>query len=178
VPAGRLAQVEPASGGSPEALKKMAVCYDRAAEIADARDKSYPQLMACVAGICQAVQAGADCDAGVEAQLKALIDAAAPDGADFWELINWADAKMAETILRSESPADELPNLLAAYERASRHVGSPVKLKSVVEQPEFYEDIFSAGARGTEAKRDSIRALATKLRGALEVELLGNHSTP
>jgi hypothetical protein len=44
--------------------------------------------MACVAGICQAVQAGADCDAGVEAQLKALIDAAAPDGADFWELIN------------------------------------------------------------------------------------------
>jgi hypothetical protein len=81
----------------------MAVCYDRAAEIADARDKSYPQLMACVAGICQAVQAGADCDAGVEAQLKALIDAAAPDGADFWELINWADAKMAEAILRSKS---------------------------------------------------------------------------
>jgi hypothetical protein len=101
--------------------------------------------MACVAGICQAVQAGADCDAGVEAQLKALIDAAAP------ELINWADAKMAEAILRSESPADELPNLLAAYERASRHVGSPVKLKSVVEQLEFYEDIFlrwRAGHRG------------------------------
>ena len=57
-------------------------------------------------------------------------------------------------------------------------VGSPVKLKSVVEQLEFYEDIFSAGALGTETKRDSIRALATKLRGALEVELLGNHSTP
>ena len=174
----RLAQVEPASGGTPDALKKMAVCYDRAAEIADARDKSYPQLMACVARICQAVQAGADCDAGVEAQLKALIDAAVPDGADFWELINWADAKMAEAILCSERPADELPNLLAAYERAWRHVGSPVKLKSVVEQLEFYEDIFSAGALGTEAKRDSIRALATKLRGPLEVELLGNHSTP
>ena len=60
---------------------------------------------------------------------------------------------MAEAILRSERPADELP----------------VKLKSVVEQLEFYEDIFSAGALGTEAKRDSIRALAAKLRGALEV---------
>jgi hypothetical protein len=174
----RLAQVEPANDDTPEALKKMAACYDRAAGVADARDKPYPQLMACVARICQAVRAGADCDVGVEAQLKALIGAAPPNGADFWELINWADAKMAEAILRSEGPANELPSLLATYKRAWRHLGSPVKLKSVVEQLEFYEDIFSAGAPGTEAKRDSIRALATQLRIALEVELLGNHSTP
>jgi hypothetical protein len=74
-------------------------------------------------------QTGGHGDAGVDdVQLKALIEAAPPDGADSWELINWADAKMAEAILRSERPADELPNLLAAYERAWRHVGSLVKL--------------------------------------------------
>ena len=49
---------------------------------------------------------------------------------------------MAEAILRSESPADELPNLLAAYERAwatgfAREAGN-----RVVEQLELYEDIF------------------------------------
>jgi hypothetical protein len=47
---------------------------------------------------------------------------------------------------------------------------SPVKLKSVIEQLEFYEDIFSSGAPATQAKRDSIRALAATLRSALETE--------
>ena len=71
-------------------------------------------------------------------------------------------------------PSDELPSLLAAYGRAWRHVGSPVKLKSVIEQLEFYEDIFSFGASVTESKRASIRSLAAKLRSALETEFLGN----
>ena len=56
--------------------------------------------MACVARIGREVTAGTACDATLEAQLKTLIDAKPPDGADYWELINWADAKMAERILR------------------------------------------------------------------------------
>jgi hypothetical protein len=85
---------------------------------------------------------------------------------------------MADVIFRSEDPLSAQPSLLAAYKRAWRHVGSPVKLKSVIEQLEFYEDIFSWGAPTTEAKRESIRALAGKLRCALEAEFLGNCSTP
>jgi hypothetical protein len=132
--------------------------------------------MACVARICQAVRAGKECDAVVVKQLKNLIDAVPPEEADFWQLTQWADAWMANAILQSLKSSDEQQSLLAAYERAWRHVGSPVKLKSVIEQLEFYEDIFSSGAPATQAKRDSIRALAAKLRNALETEFLGKSS--
>jgi hypothetical protein len=172
----RLAQVQPASGEAETALKTMAECYGRAAALAEARGKPYPLLMACSARICAAVRAGENCD--VAAQLKALIGATPPDDADFWDLIQWADARMADVIFRSPNPSDELQSLLAAYRRAWRHVGSPVKLKSVIEQLEFYEDIFSSGAPATEAKRMSAQALAAKVRSALESDFLGARPTP
>jgi hypothetical protein len=168
----RIAQVQPPSGDAANALERMAACYDRAAHLAAERDKPYPLLMACSARICDAVRAGKDCDGGVAEQLKTLIDAAPPDDADFWELIQRADTRMADTILRSSNPSDEQQILLAAYQRAWRHVGSPVKLNSVIEQIEFYEDIFSSGAPETERKRESIMSLARELRNTLKTEFL------
>ena len=174
----RLAQIDPASKGADADIAKMADCYARATEIGDPKKKFYPELMAINARICDSIRTGKPCGADVAEALRAQIDAEPAGNADFWELIHWADARVTEAILRSENPADELPSILAAYARAWRHVGSPVKLKSVIEQQEFYEDIFSSGAASTQVKRDSIRALAAKLRSALETEFLGNRRTP
>lgn len=169
----RLAQVEPAGAEADAALAKMAERYDRAAAIDETGDKSYPRFMACVARISAAVRTGNECDATAVQQLKALISAAPPENPDFWQLIQWADARLADVILEAQNPLDEQQSLLSAYERAWRHVGSPVKLKSVIEQLEFYEDIFSSGAPATELRRTSARALAAKVRGALEADFLG-----
>jgi hypothetical protein len=174
----RLAQAQPANDDTETRLRTMAECYDRAAKIVEPRDNSYPLLMTCSARICAALRSGEDCDAGVVAQLKALIDSVPPQDADFWQLILWADARMVDAILRSANPSDEQQSLLAAYERAWHHVGSPVKLKSVIEQLEFYEDIFSSGAPATATKRNSIRALAATLGSALESKFLGDRLTP
>ena len=168
----RLAQVQPANRETETNLKTMAECYDRAAKIVEPRDNSYPLLMMCSASICNAVRAGKSCDPGVEAQLKSLIHAEPPEDADFWELIQWADAHTADVILRSDDPSAEQSGLEEAYRRAWRHMGSPVKLSSVIEQLDFYEDIFSFGAPGTEAKRKSIQALAKNLRNTLEANFL------
>jgi hypothetical protein len=173
----RLAQAQPGSDAD-AALIQMAERYDRASTIDEPGNKVYPRFVACTARICQAVRAGKECDASVVEQLHGLIDAAPPEDADFWRLIQWADARMADVMLRSPNPSDEQRSLLAAYERAWRHVGSPVKLKSVIEQLEFYEDIFSSGEPGTEPKRTSIQSLAAKLRSALEAEFLGNRPMP
>jgi hypothetical protein len=173
----RLAQVEPANSDRDAALTKMAASYDRASAIDEPGNRSWPKLMACIARICQAVRTGKEYDAVVVKQLKDLIDATPQADADFWQLIQWADARMADVILRSPSPSGEQKSLLEAYQRAWRHVGSPIKLKSVIEQMEFYEDIFSSGEPATQAKRDSTRALATKLKSALQSEFLGDRPT-
>lgn len=169
----RLAQVQLAGSDSDAALKKMAECYGRAAAIEEAGDKSYPLLMACNARICDAVRTGRDCDDGVVEQLKRLSDSKPPEDADFWQLILWADVRMNDTILRSPDPSAALPGLEEAYRRAWRHVGSPVKLRSVVEQLDFCEDIFSSGDPTTSSKRESIVALARSLRDVLETDFLG-----
>ena len=169
----RLAQAQAASTAADEALKQMAACYDRAAAVANDNDRPYPSLMACSARICDAVRRGADCDNSVVQQLKGLINSELPEDADFWLLILWADVRLNQMILTSANPLEEQPGLEAAYRRAWRHIGSPVKLRSVVEQLEFYEDIFSSGASTTASKRASIVALAESLRKTLTEDLLG-----
>jgi hypothetical protein len=173
----RLAQAQPEDSDADAALREMAERYDRASAIDEPGDRSYPQLMACVARICAAVRTGNECDTGAIKRLKELIDVKPPEDADFWQLIQWADARMADIILQSPNLSNEQQSLLAAYDRAWRHVGSPVKLKSVIEQLEFYEDIFSSGTPATEVKRTSAQALAAKVRSALESDFLGAHPT-
>jgi hypothetical protein len=122
----------------------MAECYDKAAASDKTGDKSYA-LMACSARICRAVRAGTACNKEVIAQLKILINAAPPEDADFWQLIQWADVRTNNVILHSEDPAGELPSLEEAYRRAWSQARSPVKLRLNAEHLTFYEDIFSHG---------------------------------
>ena len=165
--------MQPSSGEADAALKRMAECYSRAAAIEEPGDKCYPLLMACNAQICDAVRTGRDGDDSLVEQLKRLSDSKPPEDADFWQLIQWADVRMNLTILRSPDPSAERTALEEAYKRAWRHVGSPAKLGSVVEQLDFYEDIFSSGDPKTALKRQSIIALAKNLRNTLEVEFSG-----
>jgi CHAT domain len=169
----RLAQVHGSSSAAEGALGNMADCYDRAAAI-QGGDRDYPRLMACNARICIAARRGTNCDEEIGTFLQRLSDSKPPDDADFWKLIQWADVRLNIAIMRAPAPSDgEEDEIEKAYRRAWRHVGSPVKLRSVVEQLEFYEDIFADGAAASAPKRESIIARVAKLRNVLETEFLG-----
>jgi tetratricopeptide (TPR) repeat protein len=168
----RLAQVQAPSDEADRALEKMADCYDRAAAIAGG-DRGYPRLMACNARICIAARSGTDCDREISESLQRLSESKPPDDADFWRLVRWADVRLNVAVLRAPSPSEEEDEIVMAYRRAWRHVGSPIKLRSVVEQLEFFEDIFAHGAPASAAKRESIIASVAKLRFVLETEFLG-----
>jgi hypothetical protein len=83
---------------------------------------------------------------------------------------------MNEMILLSADPLADMVEIRGAYLRAYRHIGSPVKLGSVFEQLDFYEDIFAAGSPGTESRRASIVALVGNLRDTLSAAISGQAS--
>jgi len=68
---------------------------------------------------------------------------------------------------------EDAERIKVAYRRAWRHVGSPVKMRSVTEQLEFYEDIFSDGAPETATRRKSLAAWFAELRNFVESEFPG-----
>lgn len=176
------AQARIPADGSPEsamaatevdaALAKMAECYDRAVE-KKTGDDSYPRLMACDARICDAVRKGTEGDDHLRQDLAELKKVTPFDDPDFWQLIRLADLRMNEAILQANDPASEIAELNGIYLRAYEYIGSPVKLASVFEQLDFYEDIFANGSPGTEPKRASIVALARNLRDNLRAAVSG-----
>ena len=171
---GSAAEAE-ASAAVGEALKKMAERY-RAAACTNGKDKPYPRLMACNARVCEAVRGGTNGDEALRQELGALKKAELPPDPEFWDLIGFADLKMSEKILLAHDPLAEAAEIVDAYLRAYRHIGSPVKLGSVLEQLDFYEDIFGAGSPETEPRRASIVALARNLRDTLGAAVSGQSS--
>jgi hypothetical protein len=130
--------------------------------------------MACNARVCIAVRSGTDFDEAVDQILWRLTASPPPDEADFWKLIRSADAQTNLAIMQASTPSSEdTDNIREAYRRAWRHVGSPVKMRSVTEQLEFYEDIFAEGAPSTAPKRKSIVAWIAELRNFIEGEFPG-----
>ncbi len=168
----RLAQVQAASPAADEALRKMADCYDRAAALGG-RDPGYAKLMACNARICTAVRNGTDCDVIVGRALRELTDSQPFDEDSFWDLIRWADAQTNLAILQASTPSADTDKIREAYRRAWRHVGSPVKMRSVTEQLQFYEDIFAEGTPETAPRRKSIVAWIAELGNFVESEFPG-----
>ncbi len=118
----QLAQIQYADGGEDNALETMAALYDRAAELAQDEDKSYPQLMASCARICVAIRDGRDCDARVAERLKALIDKPPEEDDDFWRLVLVADAGLIDAIASAKNLDAQLADLVVPYRRAWRHV--------------------------------------------------------
>jgi hypothetical protein len=167
----RLAQVQSSSAAADEALASMADCYDAAAKLGG-KDPGYAKLMACNALLCAAVRSGKDRGA-IAATLRGFADASPSDEGDFWELIRWGDVRTNLAIAETAAPHDT-EKIKEAYSRAWRHIGSPVKMRSVAEQLEFYEDIFSGGADETRSIRDSIRAMAADLKHFIDSEFLAS----
>ena len=128
--------------------------------------------MACNAAICMAVRDGTACDPAVGEALQRMVDEPAPDEADFWKLIRSADAQTNIAIMNVGAAGETRTRIKEAYRRAWRHIGSPVKMRSVTEQLEFYEDIFTGGADETGPTRERIRAWAAELRHFIESEFL------
>ena len=98
-----------------------------------------------------------------------MIDQPAPDEANFWKLIRSADARTNVAIVNAPPPEDA-DKIRDAYRRAWRHIGSPVKMRSVTEQLEFYEDIFGDGAPETAATRKHVVEWIAELRHFIESE--------
>ena len=169
----RLAQVQASSPAADEALRRMADCYDQAVELAG-NDPGYPWLMACAARACLAARSGTECDSALDQAVREQANSTLADKDDFWGLIRWADAQTTLAIVQQSTPSfEDAERIKVAYRRAWRHVGSPVKMRSVTEQLEFYEDIFSDGAPETATRRKSLAAWFAELRNFVESEFPG-----
>ena len=155
---------------------KMAERYDAAA-CTNGKDRPYPRLMACNARVCEAVREGTNGDEGLRQELADLANFGLPPDPEFWDLIGLADLNMSGTILLAHDPLAAVTEIVDAYLRAYRHIGSPVKLSSVFEQLDFYEDIFAAGSPATAPRRASIVALVRNLRDKLRAAVSGQSAT-
>jgi hypothetical protein len=167
----RLAQIR--SSGVNDALRTMKTRSDESAGLGG-DDPDYPLFMSGNAAICTAIRDGTAWDPADADALKRMAHEPPPQEADFWKLVRSADARTDMAILHAAAGGDlaaeaaEIDGIKKAYERAWSHIGSPVKMSSVTEQLEFYEDIFSSGADESKPARERIRALAADLRDFIE----------
>ena len=100
------------------------------------------------------MRSGGSCDGAVGHAVGEWQSSPLSDKDSFWGLVRRADAQTALAILRESAPsADDTGRIMEAYRRAWLHVGSPVKMRSVVEQLEFYQDIFADGPPETAVRR-------------------------
>ncbi|MBZ9919986.1 MULTISPECIES: CHAT domain-containing protein [unclassified Mesorhizobium] len=163
----RLAQVQPSDPAANDALKRMRECAEMAVELGG---NDYPRLIAYNAAICLALRDGTACDAVVGRDLQRIVEQPAPDEADFWTLIQSPDARTTVAIMNAAQ--EDSGTIKNAYKRVWRYIGSPVKMRSVTEQLEFYEDIFRGGASETDTTRQRIRVWVAELRQFIESEFL------
>jgi CHAT domain-containing protein len=167
----RLAQIR--SSGVDEALATAKAASDESAGLGG-DDPDYPLYTSSYIDICMAIRDGKPWGPVAEAALRRMAQEPPPQEDDFWKLVRSADARICVAILDAAAGRDpaaeaaEIDGIKEAYQRAWSHIGSPVKMSSVIEQLEFYEDIFSSGADGAEATRKRIRAFAADLRGFIE----------
>jgi len=179
----RLAQLEslraPAGGSGSEVVRelgRMAALYDRAAALQRAKpaagqDFRYPQLMACSARLCLALRTGCAVDRTVGEQLEGLRTSMAPDEDNFWQLVASADATMMTAIARPGEDAAAWQDIADRYRAVWRHVGSPLKLMSVREQLEFYEDVLGQAPGMAEDARGGLLTRLGEVRRDLDAVL-------
>ena len=149
----------------------MKACFEAAAKL-DGNDPDYSLLMACNAEICRAVRNGTAFDPIVGETLQRMINQVPPKSADFWELIRLGDARTNLALMHG-ALSEDIDKIKDAYRRAWRHIGSPGQMRSVMDQLEFYEDIFANGAQQSAATRARIVEWTTALRQFVEREVLG-----
>ena len=135
----RLAQVqheEPCT-----ALKKMAEAYAHA-EAKGGKNRSYPMLMRCAAQVVLQHRSNEDVPADVRPNLERIASVTIDDETDFWQRIEAADARVLLAVLEGDMPDEKKTEITRHYELAWSYLRSPVKLRPVVEQFEFLEDLL------------------------------------
>jgi tetratricopeptide (TPR) repeat protein/Mrp family chromosome partitioning ATPase len=169
----RLAQVDPVR--TDETLKQMAEAYQRAADCG-AKEKSgsvrpllatYPPLMVSAARLVSGLRAGRCPDDVKEGIVATTQKFAAEDSEDFWQLIEATDVRMMVAMAAGSINEDDEGEMLRAYAKAWKHVGSPRMLMSVVEQLDFYEDALKTGTPASESTRAAIVGSVRRIRDGL-----------
>jgi hypothetical protein len=171
----RLAQVSAFAGAAEDALDKMARCYQQAAELVtdgqsnhvEAGHLSYPRLMALSARLIIGMRAGQSLEP-IQMDLRKLataIDAAKPE--DFWQYVAAIDARMMAAMATGAIPKKDESDIVQSYLRAWKHIGSPIKLMSILEQLDFYEDTLRSGSTTSDKTRSCIVASVRQIRDEL-----------
>lgn len=171
----RLAQVRARSGEADAALVKMAECYEKAigcmsgdwAGGVQRIHRSYPMLMRLSARLISALRSGSSTKA-LHDELQALArEIGTPEPDDFWLLIAVIDLRMMTAMASVSFGEKEEAGIRQSYFDAWKHVGSPVKLLSVLEQLDFYADMLDFGSAETASLRQSLIVPIRRLRKAL-----------
>lgn len=171
----RLAQVQAKSDAADEALARMAGCYEEAVgyltegQAGGLRPihRSYPMLMHLSARLTTALRIGKSTKALHDELLKLAREIGSPEPDDFWLLIAATDLRMMTAMASGTLSEKEEAGIRQSYLDAWKHVGSPVKLLSVIEQLDFYEDMLSFGSGETESFRQSLVAPIRRMSKAL-----------
>jgi hypothetical protein len=164
----RLAQVQAAGAQADQALLIMAKRYEEAAALArrmGSENAFYPTLMYCSARISHALRTGTIVEPEIQTSLLEIHTQAVKDPTDFWQLVMSADASCMLAMLGNQAAllAEQALAAEQGYARAWQHVGSPLKLMSVIEHFEFVDDVLASGAPESEAKRGKIRIWVREL---------------
>jgi tetratricopeptide (TPR) repeat protein len=172
----RLAQID--QDRTDESLDKMAKAYQRAADCrAGAKTDgatpilaSYPPLMATAARLVAGLRVGQCPDDVRKALAAASKSVGIEDGEDFWQLIEATDVRMMAAMAAGSISEDDEGEMLHAYLKGWKHVGSPRMLMSVVEQLDFLEDTLKSGSPDSEPTRSAIVKAVTRIRAGLQQE--------
>ncbi len=171
----RLAQVRAKSDVADEALARMAKCYEEAIGcLPEGRagglhpiHRSYPMLMRLSARLITALRSGKSTKELHDELLALAREIGTPEPDDFWLLIAATDLKMMTAMASSSFGEREEVGIRQSYLDAWKHVGSPVKLLSVIEQLDFYEDMLGFGCAETASFRQSLAAPIRRMSKAL-----------
>ena len=98
----------------------------------------------------------------VLAGLRRQASAAATDETDFWQRVMALDARVLLAASDGGITPEEEADILREYDLAWRHLGSPIKLKSVLEQLEFLRDVLP---------QEAVAAAIGRIQEALETRL-------
>jgi hypothetical protein len=101
-----------------------------------------------------------------EAKKKSIADDKATPS--FWSAVAEADALLLECLVAGDLNEDERKKIEKAYLRRWNRGGSWLKFRSVLEQIQFFIDVWDDGEDSTRKKREDLRSALVRLLDELE----------
>jgi pimeloyl-ACP methyl ester carboxylesterase len=173
----RLAQVRTGERRS-AALMAMADCYRKADEEARGRGKidPYPILMCVVARV--AMECRVPTVSNLPLAIRRMVEHAEREAEQqdredpsFWSAVPRADARLLKALAKRSLAADERQAVGDAYLKNWNRGGSWLKFQSVLEQLDFFIDVWDDGDASTEEKRIALCRELVILRDTLSARI-------